>query len=308
MQSRQIPDFSEHLLTNSQNTVISKTKNKKTRDTQVIVSSGPDKPSKHTNFQKRNVIMTSELTLQNNTNAVLSEQLVDNLGNEGLYTGGLHQRTQQPHGQGCMEYERVVYEGQWVEGDWSGFGKLQCRASGSTYEGSFLDNMRHGLGVMMYADGRIYDGNYRFDKKGKGRMFYKDGSTHWGYWSSDDLPQGRGKLTYSDGSVYDGEFERGCIQGHGRMTLPDGRWYLGEWTDGKKNGLGLEVSADGILSHEGVFCNGVAVMCSSFPQRRKSIGSCLFYRTRSAGKSKALVGPLPRHLSMQNICYNFRFQ
>jgi hypothetical protein len=201
-----------------------------------------------------------------------------------------------------MEYDDQVYDGQWVAGDCSGFGIITYKNTNDSYQGGFFDNMKHGLGVMKYSDGRIYDGTFQFDRMGKGKMTYTDGSTCWGYWSNDSLPHGRGKLTFADDSVYDGEFDRGCMQGHGRMTLPGGQWYLGEWTYGKKNGIGLEVLADGSICHEGTFCNGRPLRCSSFPQRRRSSSSHLLFRLSSTrGSIKTLVGPLPRHLSMQNV-------
>jgi hypothetical protein len=270
---------------------------------------------------------------------VANEQILDNLGRAGSYSGSLDQRTRRPHGEGHMEYEDSsndnneimicrYYEGQWFLGDWSGFGKIEYRSTGNSYEGTFLDNQKHGLGVMIYAsnDERIvlYDGTFQFDKMvGKGKLMYRDGSIYWGSyydWSS-SLPHGRGKLTYPNGAVYDGEFERGCIQGHGRMTLPDGSWYLGEWGDGKKHGIGLDVMADGHVRHEGTFCNDLPVICSSFPQRKRSTGTHLLYRSASSSSNNhgcsnsrnALVGPIPRQLRMQSIfvrrrrelrCYN----
>jgi hypothetical protein len=252
--------------------------------------------------------MSSDLCLQRHTMEVVDEPQTDNLGRSGRFSGSLDDRSTKPLGQGRMEYEDEVYEGQWVDGDWSGFGKIVSRQTGNIFEGSFLDNKKHGLGVISYADGRIFDGTFQLDRRmGKGRMIYVDGSTYWGNWSNDSLRHGRGKLTLPDGSIYDGEFDNGSIEGHGRMTLPDGRWYLGEWTDGKKNGIGLEVTAGGLLSHEGTFCNDFPVICSSFPHRRKSTTSCLVYRSSSTGTRKALVGPIPRDSSMRHL-FNHRLQ
>jgi hypothetical protein len=53
--------------------------------------------------------------------------LIDNKGRRGQCAGNLYQRTDQPHGNGRMEYYDFTYEGRWVDGDWSGFGKLETR-------------------------------------------------------------------------------------------------------------------------------------------------------------------------------------
>ena len=190
-------------------------------------------------------------------------------------------------------------------GDWSGFGRLTYhRTKNETpdilyYQGGFLDNRKHGLGVIRYSDGRVYDGTFQLDQMGKGKMTYVDGSIYWGYWSEEGERHGRGKLTYSDSSVYDGEFENGSTHGHGKLTLANGQWYLGEWVDGKKHGIGLEVRADGNIIHEGTFCNGRPVRCSSFPRRRRSTGTQLLYRLAAARdfSSTTLVGPLPSHVT-----------
>jgi hypothetical protein len=219
--------------------------------------------------------------------------IVDNKDRRGQYTGSLSIKTNKPHGNGRMEYADLTYEGRWLDGDWSGFGKLVDKKTGDTYQGGFLDNTKHGLGIIQYADGGVYDGTFRLNIMGKGKMTYSDGSKFWGYWSPEGVPHGRGKKTYTNGTIFDGEFRQGVIEGHGRMTYTDGRWYLGEWCDGEKNGVGLEVLPDGSIYHEGTFCNGNAIRSSSFPSRPISTLSCILYRASSScGRSRTLVGPL----------------
>jgi hypothetical protein len=261
---------------------------------------------------------------------VIKYPLVDNCGNAGLYTGHLSRDSNKPHGFGHMEYDSkpplpdsddddvgvVVYQGEWLMGDWCGFGKLTNATY--TYQGGFFDNMKHGLGVVRYhhdednnddtangINGRTltYDGAFSFDSiLGKGHMLYPDGSKFWGYWNEKGLPHGRGKQSFADGRVYDGEFDCGALQPHGRMTWPDGRWYLGEWMDGQRTGLGIEVLPNGELYHEGTFCNGTPAEASSFPSHPKSRGKFLIYQTSSTGYSTsrgALLGKLPREVHMR---------
>merc|ERR1712071_658361 len=100
--------------------------------------------------------------------------------------------------------------------------------------------MKHGLGIIKYPDGRVYDSSFQLGKMmDKGHLSWSDGNKYWGQWNEDGVPHGRGKQEFDDGRVYDGEFSAGVIQGHGRMTWPDGSWHLGEWHDGAPNGLGM---------------------------------------------------------------------
>eukprot|EP00934_Nitzschia_sp_Nitz4_P006905 Nitzschia sp. Nitz4//scaffold325_size20118//460//1276//NITZ4_008700-RA/size20118-snap-gene-0.32-mRNA-1//1//CDS//3329547893//6895//frame0 len=216
---------------------------------------------------------------------VVDQEIIDKRGKQGLYSGTIDKTTGFPHGQGRMEYDDESYEGQWIAGDWEGFGKHTSDFSGETYEGGFLDYKRHGSGVLRRNQSSdLYCFTFQEDhinKSKKGDIFFLDGSAFWGFINDDIRPHGRGKLKFSNGNVYDGEFVDGKMEGHGKMEWADGRWYLGEWVDGKKNGLGLEVSADGTLSHEGTFCNNRPLIASSFPKKSRSEGDILVYRTGS---------------------------
>ncbi|KAL3936910.1 MAG: hypothetical protein SGBAC_007865 [Bacillariaceae sp.] len=186
-------------------------------------------------------------------------QMSDNMGNEGQYKGTVMRKNGKPHGKGTMDYSNcdLVYSGQWVQGDWSGFGKLTDTATGMEYEGGFLDNLKHGLGVITYPDGRVYDASFQLGKMShKGHLTWPDGCKYWGHWNDDGVPHGRGKKVFTDGSIYDGEFEDGVFQGHGRLTYADGSWHLGEWQDGVANGLGMRAQIDGRLIHEGIVTDG----------------------------------------------------
>jgi hypothetical protein len=217
----------------------------------------------------------------------------------------------------------LSYRGQWVDGDKSGYGVMTF-TSGEVYEGGFFDNHRHGLGIIKYANGSVFDGIFRLGRiHGKGRMLYDDGSVYWGHFIHTSstttnynsqyhgegtdtvtclriVPHGRGKLTFADGAtVYDGEFCNGQFDGHGKLTHNDGSWYLGEFVDGKKNGIGLEVRADGTISHEGVFYNGQKLESSSVKRPKRSLGQLILYQSSYSmgARSAMLVGPMPCRLS-----------
>jgi hypothetical protein len=116
--------------------------------------------------------------------AVRNNELVDNTKQRGIFMGTLNKQTIKPHGHGAMVYPDAVYEGQWVRGDWCGFGRLTDINTGDFYQGGFFEDMKHGLRVVKYADGRIYDGMCMLDKlEGKRRLTEVDGTNFWGYWS-----------------------------------------------------------------------------------------------------------------------------
>ena len=236
----------------------------------------------------------STSTTATTTTAILSKptKMIDGVGNCGTYAGSIRRRTGRPHGKGVMTYKDVIYDGSWVDGDWSGgHGTLKDRHSNDVYHGGFFDNHKHGHGVMTYDDGRTYEGVFHFGLLRTNqtvRLTYGDGNKYWGYVSSspEGKPHGRGKFTYTDGRIFDGEFDNGIIQGHGRMTYPDGRWYLGEWSDGKPNGLGLQVTQNGKVEFEGIYCNGKPIQSSSFPHRKLSSGRFLLYRSSTRGGAR----------------------
>jgi len=231
-----------------------------------------------------------------------SVSIVDNANQHGVYTGTLDRLNHKPHGIGTMIYsqETLVYDGQWVKGDWCGFGSLIDTKNGHTYQGGFFDNYKHGLGVLTYADGRIYECSFTLGTMElKGHLEYPDGTKYWGHWTAEGIEHGRGKKEYVDGRVFDGEFSKGIIHGHGRMTYPDGSWYLGEWMDGEQNGLGMHVKADGTLLCEGTFCHGKPIEGSSCPSTSlKSEGDFLLYRS-SVAPHGTLVGNIPQEVVMR---------
>lgn len=50
--------------------------------------------------------------------------------------------------------------------------------------GEWKDNMIHGKGTYKWHDGRVYHGNYKFDKKdGFGVYIWADGRAYLGNWA-----------------------------------------------------------------------------------------------------------------------------
>lgn len=69
----------------------------------------------------------------------------------------------------------------------------------------------HGYGVIEWADGRKYEGQYENDKK-----------------------QGHGTFYWADGRKYVGGWKNGKQHGKGEYYLQSGDKKYGEWMDGKR--------------------------------------------------------------------------
>jgi hypothetical protein len=200
---------------------------------------------------------------------VTDKQIVDPYGEKGVYSGALSKSTGMPNGKGRLEYEKEGrwYEGDWIHGRWTGYGRLS-NGDGDFYEGGLKNDHKHGVGVMKFADGRVFEGEYIRGQMIQGKMTYQDGSVYGGSWV-DGMRHGRGKCIFVDGSEYEGEFREGNFHGQGKMTWNDGGWYVGEWCDGEMHGRGKEIRPDGSLRHDGEWSRGQPIRSASDVRRRR---------------------------------------
>jgi hypothetical protein len=183
--------------------------------------------------------------------------VLDPSGHLGKYTGTICPHSGKPHGQGKLEYKgnKGIYQGEWNQGYWSGRGQ-QIKPNGDVYEGSFLDDVKHGVGVYRYRDNkRVFEGRYVMGQRVDGQMAYGDTSVYKGQWY-DGKRHGRGQYRFSDGSTYKGEFVKDKIHGVGQLIWPDGSKYVGEWSQGNRHGLGKEYTAEGGLRFDGIWKDG----------------------------------------------------
>uniref|UniRef100_A0A0G4H3Z3 MORN repeat-containing protein 5 n=1 Tax=Chromera velia CCMP2878 TaxID=1169474 RepID=A0A0G4H3Z3_9ALVE len=92
----------------------------------------------------------------------------------------------------------------------------------------------HGKGTTRYAEGDVYTGEWRDDKRrGKGTVTYVSakGSVveekYEGDWVNGKM-HGHGKYIYADGGVYEGDWYDGKMHGKGTYVFPNGNVYEGE--------------------------------------------------------------------------------
>lgn len=119
------------------------------------------------------------------------------------------------------------------------------------YEGLFSEGKRDGHGVMQYASGASYRGEWRanlFD--GRGHYESLDYTYHGSYLQG--LKHGHGKLVGTQ--VYEGEFRNDKMHGSGRLDDDRGA-YEGEFAAGLFHGRGRFETPEGV--YDGTFERGV---------------------------------------------------
>jgi len=118
----------------------------------------------------------------------------------------------EPHGYGVKIYsDETVYFGDWVNGQYQTTGTRKgnlIKPTGATYEGQWLQGLKHGLGVQTYPDGGKYEGEFA-----KG------------------FEHGQGKKNYPDGSCFEGRFRFGRKDGPGTLTDAQGNAEKGNFLD-----------------------------------------------------------------------------
>ena len=84
------------------------------------------------------------------------------------------------------------------------------------YEGEFSqDGKRQGVGVLTYADGGVYRGQFEAGKlHGVGTFLYDSGDVYDGEWVDDHM-DGLGTYFDSKGNVYRGQWREDMQEGYG---------------------------------------------------------------------------------------------
>jgi hypothetical protein len=138
-----------------------------------------------------------------------------------------------------------------------------CYGEGVEYSGEWnkLRGERHGRGILIINNEKIYFGYWKHDKmNGLGKQIYcelnienindidifsenKKYFYYIGEWK-DNYKEGKGKEFWPDGTSYEGEYKRGKKCGEGRLQLPDGSIYAGQFKDGEINGKGKIIYSD----------------------------------------------------------------
>lgn len=125
---------------------------------------------------------------------------------------------------------------------------------GSYYTGQRdAKGRRHGDGLMVFANGDRYEGNWK-----KGDMIEGEwsGNICDGFYQWSDGTRVEGRLvngaptgqcvkTWPNKDRYEGNFVQNHLSGYGKMTYGDGSSYEGNWYKDMYEGEGTYISADG---------------------------------------------------------------
>lgn len=115
---------------------------------------------------------------------------------------------------------------------------------------------KEGKGVLLYENGRVYEGNWKNNKReGVGYERFQSNSQEQTEDAQDcDIYQGeymmgrahgRGVYIWSNGETYDGEWYKGMRQGKGIWKGTNTQYYDGEWSKGKAHGFGVHLWSNG---------------------------------------------------------------
>jgi hypothetical protein len=161
------------------------------------------------------------------------------------------------HGRGVLSFpendilNRTSYDGEWKENALSGKGTFIWK-TGQKYVGEWLNDTRHGYGVLTFAEDATalsYDGEWKEgEKSGKGTFTWKNGQKYVGEWLN-NMFHGHGFLKYPENDIlnrtsFDGEWKENKQSGSGTMIRKNGEKYVGEWLNGLYHGHGVLTYAE----------------------------------------------------------------
>ena len=111
-------------------------------------------------------------------------------------------------------------------------------SDGSTFEGTFKNGMRDGMGKFVFQNGETYEGGYKEDKvDGTGKANYVNGDSYEGSYK-EGKRNGLGKYYFKSGIIYEGMEGNNNANGKGKLTFPNGNFIEANFIDGKANGEG----------------------------------------------------------------------
>jgi len=113
------------------------------------------------------------------------------------------------------------------------------------YQGEWLNNQPHGLGVLYDRNGNQFEGVFEHGRRLQGTTTFVNGDCHIGSYK-DNMRHGLGHIyVFWNGDRYEGEMQQGKIQGKGRFRWACGEYYSGDLLDGEPHGVGTKVLKNG---------------------------------------------------------------
>eukprot|EP00921_Rhytidocystis_pertsovi_P004819 GHVQ01008374.1.p1 GENE.GHVQ01008374.1~~GHVQ01008374.1.p1 ORF type:complete len:553 (+),score=63.73 GHVQ01008374.1:143-1660(+) len=222
---------------------------------------------------------------------------VSNLADGAKYSGEMKSGKPHTKGRGRYEFSTFVYEGGFKDGQPDGEGWIRGheksgKASGSSYDGKWVNGYKHGKGELKVLGGKVkLSGDFASDlpsgpdntivvnesavSKDLPMTQYRGGMKDGQLYSTDayiefpggvaykgsvqnSLRHGKGVITDGDQVVFDGQWKDDLPHGRvSRMVLDGGLMYSGDVLKGKRQGHGELFKADGTILYEGLWLNDV---------------------------------------------------
>lgn len=107
------------------------------------------------------------------------------------------------------------------------------------YSGDFVDNEKHGNGIIEFVENEeLYEGEFNQNEiTGKGLYIWSNKNTYKGDFVK-GIKQGKGKYKWPDGTEYEGDYNNGEREGYGTYKWVDGREFTGRFKGGVPDGKG----------------------------------------------------------------------
>ncbi len=132
---------------------------------------------------------------------------------------------------------KTIYKGEYIKNIPKGYGYYETLHY--TRQGYFDKSNLNGIGIELWDDSTIYQGEYLDNKKhGIGLYQWPDKTYYEGEWKNNQMT-GYGMIYYSNGSLYSGEVYNGNMHGFGVFTWKNKHKYIGFFKNDLKNGFGV---------------------------------------------------------------------
>ena len=176
-----------------------------------------------------------------------------------LYEGPINKTVIE--GEGKLYHNGVlIYQGEFLAGEYSGQGSLFTEEGFLLYRGEFAANLYHGQGELYGEEaGVVYSGEFANGLfEGKGTLHYVLDEIAYVYKGEfkEGAQWGQGQLFSGETLLYDGSFVAGVYEGEGRLYQQGRLLYAGGFAAGLYEGDG-KLYEKGSLLYKGEFVAGL---------------------------------------------------
>ncbi len=197
----------------------------------------------------------------------------------------------------------IIYDGEWKDSKKSGQGILKDASGviidqgvweedkcvrpigektieydGGTYTGMIVNEEPEGKGLIIFEDGRKYDGDWIEGYLRYARLTYLNGDVYEGEFDTENkecirdfsedrtlifpeiyIFKGNGNYYWANGDIYEGEWLESGRSGLGIFKYSDGQIYEGEFKNNKKYGKGILSDKEGKILEANFWLNDICI-------------------------------------------------